>query len=271
MSIIIRKAVEKDKEVVLELGRKIVDKYERTHLGDEMADSYIGSGACDSDLSKIYDNCTIALDGEQIVGFIFTQDNEIQGLAVDIPYWSKGIAQKLIAYATRVIFAPYDEIHLECFVSSPRANRFYQKMGFVVGDTVDGDGGSRAIYKRRINGDNLSPKELLLNWIDTFNHIDAEALSEFYADDATNHQVVSDPVVGKAAIYQRFVEEYALAEMICIPQNIFEDKEWAIMEWRDPKGFRGCGFFHFVDGKLIFQRGYMDKLSFLKMNGLPIE
>ncbi len=26
-----------------------------------------------------------------------------------------------------------------------------------------------------------------------------------------------------------------------------------------------------IYGKIAFQRGYMDKLSFLKMNGLPIE
>jgi limonene-1,2-epoxide hydrolase len=34
---------------------------------------------------------------------------------------------------------------------------------------------------------------------------------------------------------------------------------------------RGCGFFHVRDGKIAFQRGYWDKLSFLKLHGLPIE
>ncbi len=80
-----------------------------------------------------------------------------------------------------------------------------------------------------------------------------------------------EPVVGKHAIYKRFVEEFSTAEMMCIVENIFEDGEWAIMEWKDPKGFRGCGFFHIVDGKIIFQRGYWDKLSFLKMNDLPLK
>ncbi len=117
----------------------------------------------------------------------------------------------------------------------------------------------------------MSPKETLLKWIDTFNSANASALAEFYADDAVNHQVVTDPVCGKKAIYQRFKEEFATAEMVCILENIFEDGEWAIMEWKDPKGFRGCGFFKIVDGKIVFQRGYMDKLSFLKLNGLPIE
>ncbi len=117
----------------------------------------------------------------------------------------------------------------------------------------------------------MTPKQTLQLWIDTFNKADAKALADMYHDDAVNHQVVTEPVVGRQAIYQRFVEEFALAEMVCIPENIFEDGEWAIMEWRDPKGFRGCGFFHVVGGKVKFQRGYMDKLSFLKLNGLPIE
>ncbi len=117
----------------------------------------------------------------------------------------------------------------------------------------------------------MTPKQILLQWIDTFNSADAKVLAELYHDDAINHQVVSDPVVGKPAIYTMFVKEFKTAEMVCILENIFEDGEWAIMEWKDPKGFRGCGFFHIIDGKIKFQRGYMDKLSFLKMNGLPIE
>ncbi len=196
MSYRVRKATESDKNAVLALGRKIVDVYERTHLGDEIADEYIKSGACDSDLSKIYDNATVILDGDEVIGFLFTHENEIQGLSVDVPYWGKGIAQKLIAYATQKLFAGYDEMQLECFTTSPRANRFYQKMGFVNCGVVEGDGGNRNLYKRKIKGE-LTPKETLLNWIDVFNNADAKALSEFYADDAVNHQVVSDPVVGK--------------------------------------------------------------------------
>ena len=64
-----------------------------------------------------------------------------------------------------------------------------------------------------------------------------------------------------------FENEFASAEMTCIVENLFEDGEWAIMEWRDPKGLRGCGFFHVVNDKIIFQRGYWDKLSFLRQAG----
>jgi limonene-1,2-epoxide hydrolase len=114
----------------------------------------------------------------------------------------------------------------------------------------------------------MQPKEVLLKWVDAFNKADSEALAELYHEDAVNHQVVNAPVHGKAAIKNMFDEEFALTEMVCIPENIFEDGEWAIMEWKDPKGLRGCGFFHVTDGKIKLQRGYWDKLSFLKLNGI---
>jgi hypothetical protein len=116
----------------------------------------------------------------------------------------------------------------------------------------------------------MTPKELLLQWIKAFNQGNAEQIAEFYADNAVNHQVANDPVVGKAAIYNMFREEFALAKMQCIPENIFEDGEWAILEWKDPLGLRGCGFFHIVQERIVFQRGYWDKLSFLKIHSLPI-
>jgi hypothetical protein len=41
-------------------------------------------------------------------------------------------------------------------------------------------------------------------------------------------------------------------------------------EWKDPAGLRGCGFFWIKDGKIAFQRGYWDKLTFLRLQGLPV-
>ncbi len=62
-----------------------------------------------------------------------------------------------------------------------------------------------------------------------------------------------------------FESEFATADMVCIPENIFEDGQWAILEWIDPKGLRGCGFFKILNDKIIFQRGYWDKLSFMEL------
>ena len=44
-----------------------------------------------------------------------------------------------------------------------------------------------------------------------------------------------------------------------------------LLEWKDSLGLRGCGFFHVVNGKILFQRGYWDKLSFLKQHNLSID
>ena len=108
----------------------------------------------------------------------------------------------------------------------------------------------------------VTPKEVLRKWIDFFNAADAACIAELYAEDA---------VIGKAAIYEMFVNEFAAAKMVCIVENIFEDGQWAIMEWKDPLGLRGSGFFHVKNDKIVFQRGYWDKLSFLKQHNLPIE
>jgi ketosteroid isomerase-like protein len=116
----------------------------------------------------------------------------------------------------------------------------------------------------------MEPREVVQAWVDAFNRGDAAALATLYAEDATNHQVAQEPVVGREAIRRMFAEELARAEMVCLVENLFQDGEWAILEWRDPLGLRGCGFFHVLDGKVAFQRGYWDKLSFLRLHGLPI-
>jgi hypothetical protein len=116
----------------------------------------------------------------------------------------------------------------------------------------------------------MRPKELIIQWVELFNQCNTNALADLYHKDAINHQVVRDPVEGKESIRKMFEEDFAVAQMVCIVENIFEDNEWAILEWRDPLGLRGCGFFQIIDGKIKFQRGYWDTLSFLRQHNLPI-
>lgn len=116
----------------------------------------------------------------------------------------------------------------------------------------------------------LNPKKTVERWVGAFNRGDADAISQLYSENAINHQVAEAPVEGKAAIREMFTREFGNADMTCLVENIFEDGEWAILEWKDPLGLRGCGFFHVQNGKIVFQRGYWDKLSFLKMHNLPI-
>jgi len=115
----------------------------------------------------------------------------------------------------------------------------------------------------------MNPKEIVEKWVLAFNKADLEAISILYAEEAINDQVANSPVVGKKAIIQMFKEEFNQAEMTCIVENIFEDGDWAILEWKDPLGLRGCGFFLILDDKIIRQRGYWDKLTFLRQHNLP--
>ena len=116
----------------------------------------------------------------------------------------------------------------------------------------------------------MTPKETVQIWVEAFNNADVHTLYQLYHPDAINHQVANNPVEGREAITAMFEAEFSQAEMVCIVEKLFEDGEWAILEWRDPLGLRGCGFFHVRDGKILFQRGYWDKLSFLKLHNLPI-
>lgn len=117
----------------------------------------------------------------------------------------------------------------------------------------------------------MTPRQVVEEWVRRFNSGDANALAELYANDAVNHQVVQEPVTGKAAIREMFQREFATASMTCIPEVIHEAGDVAILEWKDPLELRGCGFFTVKDDRIVFQRGYWDKLSFLKKHGLPLD
>jgi ketosteroid isomerase-like protein len=117
----------------------------------------------------------------------------------------------------------------------------------------------------------MTPRQVVEEWVRRFNAADADALAELYREDATNHQVVQEPVVGKTAIREMFRREFAAATMTCIPEVIHEAGNVAILEWKDPLELRGCGFFTVNGDRIVFQRGYWDRLSFFRKHGLPIE
>lgn len=116
----------------------------------------------------------------------------------------------------------------------------------------------------------MSPKAVVEEWVRRFNAADVEGLAGLYAPEAVNHQVVTDPLHGRDAIRRMFEIEFGRAEMVCLVENLLGEGEWAILEWRDPKGLRGCGFFQVRDGEIVFQRGYFDQLSFFRQQGLAV-
>ena len=56
----------------------------------------------------------------------------------------------------------------------------------------------------------LRPKEVVSKWIDVFNAGDVDAITNLYHDNAINHQVANDSVVGIDAIREMFINESKL-------------------------------------------------------------
>lgn len=117
----------------------------------------------------------------------------------------------------------------------------------------------------------MTPRDVLGKWIALFNAADVDGIAALYATDAVNHQVALERVVGRDAIRAMFKREFEAATMVCIPDAIHEAGDVVALEWKDPMGLRGCGFFTVKDGLITFQRGYWDKLSFLRLYNLPLE
>ena len=132
-------------------------------------------------------------------------------------------------------------------------------------------------------------KKLLQNWIDAFQRCDVDAVVACYAEDAINFQVAAgEPSVGIEQIRIDTVEFFrGFPDAWSRVENLIGDGDWAAWEWvgggtfdgefygNRPTGntfeIRGCGFFQFRGDKIIYQRGYWDKLSWFKQVGLPIE
>lgn len=110
-----------------------------------------------------------------------------------------------------------------------------------------------------------TPREV--SWVAAFNARDAARAAACYHDDATNSQVAAGPpVVGRANIQKDLAAFFAaFPDTVTNIENLFQDGQWAILEWSGgatwlgefaglrPNGkaftLRGCGFFHVIDGK----------------------
>jgi steroid delta-isomerase-like uncharacterized protein len=129
----------------------------------------------------------------------------------------------------------------------------------------------------------------VLRWLDAFNRRDAPAAAACYHEDAINLQVaVGEPTVGRAALLQNFAQFFqAFPDNYTDVVNLLVDGEWVALEWTGgatwtgefmgmPGNGRrftlaGCGFFHVVDGKIKFQRGYWDKVAWFRALGIPLQ
>jgi steroid delta-isomerase-like uncharacterized protein len=135
----------------------------------------------------------------------------------------------------------------------------------------------------------MTPKDVLLKWVDAFNRRDADALAPLYHPDATNHQVaVGEPAFGREAIVRDARSLFAaFPDSDTRVEALHEAGEWVMLEWsgggtwrgefagRPPNGktfaMRGCGFFRVVGGLIVFQRGYWDRAGWFLQLGIPVE
>lgn len=133
-----------------------------------------------------------------------------------------------------------------------------------------------------------TPQEIVQAWLDAYNTRDPYALADLYHDDAENHQVAfGAPLKGRPALLESFIAFFtAFPDNYTHPVNILEDGDWIAVEWRgggtflgplgdhQPNGktasLQGCGFFHIKDGKIHFQRGYIDKHTWFSQLDIPL-
>lgn len=116
----------------------------------------------------------------------------------------------------------------------------------------------------------MTPKQLVQEWVRRFNAGDVDGLAALYAGDAINHQVVMEPLRGRQAIRRMCEVEFGRATMTCIAEHLLEDAERAVLEWRDPGGLHGCGFFQVRDDRIVLQHGDFDQLSFFRQQGIAV-
>lgn len=102
----------------------------------------------------------------------------------------------------------------------------------------------------------MSPRQMVEEFVMQFNKGDAAVLAELYHEDVVNHKITQQPVKGRAATREMFERGFAVINMVCIPEIIYEVGDVAILEWHDLLGLRGCGFFTVRDGRIAFQHGY---------------
>jgi hypothetical protein len=88
--------------------------------------------------------------------------------------------------------------------------------------------------------------------------------------DAINHQVAEEPVQGRDAIRRMFADAFAATEDGLPRGESLRGRRLGHARMARPQGPAGCGYFHVRDDRIVFQRGYWDKVTFLRQQGLPL-
>ena len=89
----------------------------------------------------------------------------------------------------------------------------------------------------------MTARSTVQRWVELFNAGDAEAISALYAEDAVNHQIPLEPVVGRKAIEEFHRETFAGGPLTCQPINLVVDGDWAALEWTTRTASAAAGSF----------------------------
>jgi hypothetical protein len=111
----------------------------------------------------------------------------------------------------------------------------------------------------------MTTKEVITSWAELFNSQDVVGLTSLYNEHSVSHQTPNIQIEGKENIKKMFEEEFSQFEITCYVENIFENGDWGMLEWKgDEDGIlRGYSIFQVIDGKINLQIGYWDNMSFL--------
>ena len=110
-------------------------------------------------------------------------------------------------------------------------------------------------------GNPVPARHIVAAWLRYFNAGDSDGIATLYAENAVNHQAALPAVHGRAAIRDFHRDTFADGQLTCILVNLVVEGDWAALEWTDPEGFRGSGFFHVLDDLIVEQRGYWDSAA----------
>jgi len=108
----------------------------------------------------------------------------------------------------------------------------------------------------------MTYKQLILHWVELFNAANDQALTNLYTEKAIIHQTPIGFIEGRENIRKMFQDEFNQFNMVCLVEELHEDNGVCILEWKDPKGLRGCSIFWIKDNHIAYQRGYWDNVQF---------
>jgi ketosteroid isomerase-like protein len=99
----------------------------------------------------------------------------------------------------------------------------------------------------------MAAREVAKAWLKAVNNADVTQLRALYARDAVFGLVAEGHGVERNAVEALLATRPAATLHVV---NLLEDGEWAVLEWRNTQGLRGCDLFNIRYGRIVVHRRY---------------